>query len=217
MSNDKQLDLANVRRQYEKGSLSRKDMLASPFDQFACWYSDAEKACRFYANNMVLSTCDSLGQPHSRTVLLKGLDRSGFVFFTNYQSRKAADLETNPKAALTFFWEELERQVNVDGFIEKVSSAESDEYFATRPRGSQIGAWVSAQSAEIPDRDCLTREQQRLESFYNDADVPRPPHWGGYRLIPARIEFWQGQGNRLHDRFEYQLNQGIWQIKRLSP
>ena len=216
-SNNGQMNLAKVRRQYELGKLSRADMAIDPFVQFTKWYCDAEKACRYYPNNMFLSTVDSGGVPHSRTVLLKTLDDKGFVFFTNYNSRKAQNLEHNAAAAITFFWEELERQVNISGIAEKVTDAESDEYFATRPRGSQIGAWVSDQSAEIADRDFLSQEQNRLEELYKDKPIPRPSHWGGIRILPKRIEFWQGQADRLHDRLEYTRQQDNWQIKRLSP
>ena len=211
------MDLATVRRQYELGTLSKSDLAEDPFTQFAQWYRDAEKACRYYPNNMFLSTLDEQGAPHSRTVLLKTLDDKGFVFFTNYNSRKAQHLTQRPKAAITFFWEELERQVNISGLAEKVSDAESDEYFATRPRGSQIGAWVSDQSSLISSREPLVEAQKRLEVQFGNQEIPRPPHWGGIRICPTRIEFWQGQADRLHDRFEYQLTQDQWSINRLSP
>lgn len=217
MPSDKTMDLANVRREYVKGTLDRGDLHEDPFEQFNHWYREAEKACRFHANSVILSTLDEELQPHSRTVLLKGLDHRGFVFFTNYESRKAAQIGINPKAAMTFFWEELERQVNIGGTMEKVSSEESDQYFATRPRGSQIGAWVSHQSQIIESRDQLQEKQVQLEQQFEGSKVPRPPHWGGYRLVPHRIEFWQGQASRLHDRFEYLKREKHWRISRLSP
>ena len=212
-----QMDLATVRRQYELGALSASDLAEQPFAQFAKWYREAEEACRYYPNNMFLSTLDDKGAPHSRTVLLKTLDDKGFVFFTNYNSRKAQHLTHTPKASITFFWEELERQVNISGLAEKVSAQESDQYFATRPRGSQIGAWVSDQSCVISSRETLTEAQARVEDQYKGKEIPRPPHWGGIRICPTRIEFWQGQADRLHDRFEYQLDKGNWSINRLSP
>ena len=172
MTSEKTMDLANVRRQYEKGSLKLEQLHQDPFLQFRQWYSDAESACRFFPNNVVVSTLDDDLQPHSRTVLLKGLDEKGFVFYTNYQSRKAQQLKSHPRGAMTFFWEELERQVNVCGTMERVSEAESDAYFATRPRGSQIGAWVSAQSSVISGREELHRRQAELEKQYLDKTVP---------------------------------------------
>lgn len=211
------MSLEEVRREFGKGRLNESDVSSDPFTQFSSWYAEAEKACRYYPNHMTLSTVDAEGAPQSRVVLLKGLDSEGFVFFTNYQSRKGLHLQSNSKASITFFWEELERQVNVSGSTVKISAQESNEYFASRARGSQVGAWVSSQSSEIPDRTILENEKQRLTDVYKDGEVPRPAHWGGYRVIPERIEFWQGQPDRLHDRLEYRLEEGNWAVRRLSP
>lgn len=217
MSEKEKLSLAEVRRQYALGKLDESDLDVNPFSQFRKWYREAESACRFHANNMTLSTVDENGAPQSRIVLLKGVDNQGFIFFTNYQSRKAKQLANNPNVSITLFWEELERQVNISGCVEKVTQQESDEYHASRPKGSQIGAWVSQQSTEIIDRKVLEQEKDRLTLLYADKEVPRPPHWGGYRVIPHRIEFWQGQPDRLHDRLEYRLKANSWLIQRLSP
>jgi pyridoxamine 5'-phosphate oxidase len=212
-----QMNLAETRGQYEIGELSESDMDSSPFVQFAKWYKDAEAACRSFPNNMILSTVDENNAPFSRVVLLKTMDAHGFVFFTNYKSRKGQQLEANRAASITIFWPELERQVNISGLSEKVSATESDKYFAIRPRGSQIGAWVSNQSENIPSRETLTHEKDRLEELYLDREIPRPPHWGGFRIHPQRLEFWQGQPDRLHDRLEYALNNAKWALKRLAP
>lgn len=212
-----QMNLAEVRSQYKIGDLSESDMDSSPFVQFAKWYKDAETACRYFPNNMTLSTVDDKGAPFSRVVLLKTMDERGFVFYTNYQSRKGKQLEANTAASITIFWPELERQVNISGLSEKVTESESDEYFATRPRGSQIGAWVSNQSETISSRETLTLEQNRLEELYLDKEIPRPPHWGGFRVLPQQVEFWQGQPDRLHDRIEYTLSDDKWSVKRLAP
>ncbi len=217
LSKQWQMNLAEVRGQYEIGTLTETDMNADPFVQFAEWYSDAESACRYFPNNMILSTVDDSGAPFSRVVLLKTMDDKGFVFFTNYNSRKGQQLQSNIAASITIFWPELERQVNISGLSEKVTAAESDEYFVTRPRGSQIGAWVSNQSEKIASREILTQEKDRLEELYLDRKVPRPPHWGGFRILPSRMEFWQGQPDRLHDRLEYALNEDKWALKRLAP
>jgi pyridoxamine 5'-phosphate oxidase len=217
MNDDGKMSLEEVRRHFGVGKLHESDLVADPLKQFASWYADAEKACRFYPNHMTLSSVDDRGAPQSRIVLLKGVDAEGFVFFTNYQSRKGQQLENNSAASITFFWEELERQVNISGSVSQVSAEESDEYFASRERGSQIGAWVSRQSSEIDDRSVLEEEKLRLTEVYEGKQVPRPAHWGGYRLFPERIEFWQGQPDRLHDRLEYQLDKGEWIIHRLSP
>lgn len=211
------MTLEEVQRHFGLGQLLETDLAADPFTQFTKWYADAEKACRFYPNHMTLSTADDKGRPQSRVVLLKEADAEGFVFFTNYQSRKGQQLSNNPAASLTFFWEELERQVNILGKVVKVSAEESDEYFASRARGSQIGAWVSHQSSQIDDREVLQQEKARLTETYQDKEIPRPSHWGGYRLLPERVEFWQGQPDRLHDRLEYELTNKGWQLRRLSP
>ena len=217
MSDNEKMSLEEIRRHFALGTLNESDLAADPFLQFSNWYGEAEKACRFYPNHMTLSTVDTNGAPQSRVVLLKGADPKGFVFYTNYQSRKAQQLQHNSAATITFFWEELERQVNISGKAVKVSSAESDEYFASRARGSQIGAWVSKQSSEIANRDLLEQEKDRLTALYLDQDIPRPQHWGGFRILPQRVEFWQGQPDRLHDRLEYVLEGDQWRVRRLSP
>ncbi|MNT49598.1 Pyridoxine/pyridoxamine 5'-phosphate oxidase [compost metagenome] len=166
---------------------------------------------------MTLATVDADGQPSARIVLLKGIDDRGFTFFTNYESRKGLDLAANPRAALLFHWVQLERQVRVEGRVEKVSDDESDAYFASRPLGSRVGAWASAQSREVPGRDVLEQREQEYRSKFGE-NPPRPPHWGGYRLVPTALEFWQGRPSRLHDRIAFRLQPGgDWQIVRLSP
>ena len=217
MSKDEKMSLEEIRRQFNLGTLKESDLAPDPFSQFSKWYGEAEKACRFYPNHMTLSTVDANGAPQSRIVLLKGADPEGFVFFTNYQSRKGQQLQDNSAASITFFWEELERQVNISGKAVKVSALESDEYFASRARGSQIGAWVSKQSSEIAARGLLEQEKDRLTALYADQEIPRPQHWGGFRILPQRVEFWQGQPDRLHDRLEYLLKNNQWSIRRLSP
>lgn len=195
----------------------RRDMLdADPFNQFATWYSEAEQACQ-YANPVSLATVSPEGQPVVRTVLMKGYDSSGFCFYTNYESRKSRHLQHNPKVAMCFYWEPLERQVLIQGIVEKLGPGESDEYFSTRGRGSQIGAHVSAQSQVIENRQTLETEAQRLEELYQDKAVPRPANWGGFKLIPDSLEFWQGQPDRLHDRFIYERSESGWEISRLAP
>jgi pyridoxamine 5'-phosphate oxidase len=216
MSQDKRLDLANVRRQFETGSLRREDLSKDPLDQFRIWYREAEATCTLHANNMILSSSAD-GWPTSRTLLLKGIDEHGLLFYTNYQSRKAHQIDRDPRVAVTLFWEALERQVNVRGLAERVTTEDSDQYFATRPRGSQLGAWASAQSEELADRQLLEVALEHYEELFAGRDVPRPPHWGGYRIRPQIMEFWQGRSDRLHDRFEYRLKDDHWQIVRLSP
>jgi pyridoxamine 5'-phosphate oxidase len=166
---------------------------------------------------MTLATCTPDGRPSARVVLLKGFDERGFSFFTNYQGRKARDLEANPRASLVLFWQPLERQVRIDGRVEKVSEAESDQYFAIRPRGAQLGAWASVQSEVVPDREALEASLAEVERRFGEGFVPRPPHWGGYRVVPDEVEFWQGRPNRLHDRLLYRRTPGGWDLVRLSP
>lgn len=210
-------NIAKIRHDYHLKGLSETDLDNDPLTQFRIWFNEAVQANITEANAMVLSTVEN-NRPSARVVLLKDLNEQGFSFFTNYLSKKGRQLETNPQAALTFFWKELERQVRVEGRIVKVSEAESTEYFAVRPRGSQIGAWASEQSTAIADRAILEERTQDFESKFEDQPVPRPAHWGGYRLIPDYIEFWQGRPSRLHDRLVYQKDEnGNWQIERLSP
>lgn len=197
--------------------LSKKGLNDCPFEQFRLWFAEAEEKCSNYANPMSLATCGADGQPIVRTVLLKGFDERGFNFYTNYESRKGQQLSENPKASICFYWEELERQVIVIGQVEIMSAEESDHYYLTRPRGSQIGAHVSQQSQPIENREVLEREAAELESTYFDKPIPRPPNWGGYRLQAESIEFWQGQPDRLHDRFIYQKEGKSWSITRYAP
>ncbi len=195
-----------------------KSMLhEDPLEQFHRWYSEAEQKCSNYANPMALATCGLDGQPIVRTVLLKGFDHRGFNFYTNYESRKGKQLAENPRASACFYWEELERQVIVTGQVSKMNPEESDDYFLTRPRGSQIGAHVSKQSQPIEERKTLEDEATELETQYFDKPVPRPENWGGYRLAPDSIEFWQGQPDRLHDRFIYTRKDNGWMITRYAP
>jgi pyridoxamine 5'-phosphate oxidase len=189
-----------------------------PLRLFAAWFADAERAEPVNPNAMTLATVDRDGLPNARMVLLKGFDERGFVFYTNYSSRKGAQISDNPRVALCFFWPVLDRQVRVEGAAVKTTEEESDAYFATRPRGSQLGAWASSQSSVLFGRADLDQRFRDLEANYKDRAVPRPPHWGGYRIIPVEIEFWQGRADRLHDRFVYRLREPKdWIIERLSP
>jgi len=208
--------LAGMRRDYETRGLSEADVLPDPLEQFRRWFDEAREVGLAEPNAMALATVDAAGQPAARTVLLKGLDRRGLTFFTNLESRKAREIATNPKAALLFWWQPQARQVRFEGEIERVGDAESDDYFASRPRGSQIGAWASAQSRVVAGRAALEAAEQEIAARF-PAAVPRPPFWGGYRLVPACVEFWQGRLNRLHDRLRYTRHAGGWTIERLAP
>lgn len=212
------LDLARLRLEYTRNSLSETEVDPDPLRQFERWFNECLKARAHEPNAMTLATCDAKGAPSARVVLLKGVDELGFVFFTNYQSRKGRNLEANPRAALVFYWPELERQVCVEGEVARTSDAEADAYFASRPRESQIGSAASPQSQVIESRQVLEDRARALQQQFPTGNVPRPPHWGGYRLKPRRIEFWQGRPSRLHDRIEYLLDDaGNWQIRRLAP
>jgi len=198
--------------------LSESDASVDPFEQFARWYGDpAVQKGMFEPTAMILSTVDKAGHPKTRTVLLKSHDDRGFVFYTNYKSAKGKNLAGRSSAALLFFWPELGRQVRVEGRATKVSAAESDDYFASRVRGSQIGAWASNQSAVIASREVLESRVKEFETRFASSPVPRPPHWGGYRLVPDLFEFWQGRVNRLHDRLRYRRAKAGWTRDRLSP
>jgi pyridoxamine 5'-phosphate oxidase len=197
--------------------LSEEDVNPDPFKQFSVWLEDALAAKLPQPLGMALATATRDGRPSVRMVLLRGVSEKGFCFFTNYESRKARELQTNPRAALVFYWAELDRQVRVEGTIERLSAEESDAYFQTRPRGSQLGAWASPQSQIIPNRELLERTLEELTAKYAAGPVPRPAHWGGFRLVPEAIEFWAGGDNRLHDRLRYVRHGLEWKVERLAP
>ncbi len=234
------MNLSDFREDYQRDALDRAALNANPLTQFETWFREAtgEKSqsrwrkigialyklwsaiCNHRPtdiNAMTLATVDSVGRPSTRTVLLKSVDERGFIFFTNYDSRKGRELADNPNAALTFFWPDLERQVCVAGTVAKLSATESEKYFKSRPRGSQLGAWASNQSTPVPDRAFLEKQWRELEQKF-PSDIPLPPNWGGFILLPERIEFWQGRPSRLHDRFQYARQpDGAWKIERLAP
>lgn len=194
------------------------DLQPDPLDQFAAWYAEARKHTTGLAHAMSLATIDARGRPAARMVLLSEFGPQGFSFYTNYQSRKAQEMAEVPYAALVFYWEQLHRQVRVEGRVEKAPEHQSDTYFATRPRESQLGTWASPQSAEITDRQQLVDQQHEFEQRFGEGEIPRPPHWGGYRVLPDRFEFWASRPGRLHDRFAYTTaNEGTWSIARLAP
>jgi pyridoxamine 5'-phosphate oxidase len=233
--------IADIRREYNLAGLRRRDLDADPIKQFQAWFDAAAGArasgqlrkamVKSYkalvlgdaggaieVNAMTLSTVDEEGRPSSRIVLLKGADERGFIFYTNFNSRKGRELGVNPNAALTFYWADQERQVCISGKVSKVSDKEAEDYFNSRPRGSRLGAWASNQSEVIKDRTALEASWKELEARYPGEHIPKPPHWGGYIVVPVRVEFWQGRPSRLHDRFRYtRLSDGKWQIDRLSP
>ncbi len=211
------MDISDLRREFIYAGLSRKDLLNDPIQQFEKWFIEAKDGNLDNVNALSLATSDPSGMPSCRTVLLKGFDQRGFVFYTNYGSRKAKDIEQNPKAALLFHWLELDRQVKVQGAINKIDRSETEKYFSSRPRGSQLGAWSSSQSSPISSRDSLIMEFNKIENNFKDREVTTPEFWGGYRVEPQCIEFWQGRENRLHDRFEYLKHGDTWLIQRLSP
>lgn len=211
------MTLAEMRREYTEVGLREADCDPDPVRQFGIWFDDTQRAGLPEANAMTLATATADGKPSARIVLLKGADANGFVFFTNYDSQKGRELAVNPFATIVCFWAELARQVRIDGKVELASAAESDEYFQSRPRGSQLGAWCSSQSEVIAGREVLEGRLREFEEKFRDREVPRPPYWGGYRLKPTSIEFWQGRANRLHDRIRYRLVGGKWIMERLSP
>jgi pyridoxamine 5'-phosphate oxidase len=214
MKND---DLANMRREYSRHSLSEEDVDLNPLVQFQQWFQQANNAQLPDPTAMVLASATSDGKPSARMVLLKSYDERGFVFFTNYEGRKAAELVENPHAALLFYWGPLERQVRIEGNVEKTSRQESEEYFKIRPVESRLGAWASRQSSVIPGRSDLEQKVSDLKELYANREIPLPPFWGGFRVEPRVFEFWQGRENRLHDRIRYSLLGGVWVIERLSP
>ncbi|MBA3961340.1 MAG: pyridoxamine 5'-phosphate oxidase [Chthoniobacterales bacterium] len=210
-------DVANLRREYETDGLRRADLHPDPIAQFSVWFSAAIEAALPDVNAVTLATATTDGRPSARVVLLKGFDQRGFVFFTNYHSQKGRELEANPQAAFAIYWVQLERQIRVSGRVEKTSRAESGAYFHSRPRGSQLGAWVSHQSEPIDARQILEGRLAEMEERYAQTPIELPPHWGGYRLLPNEIEFWQGRANRLHDRFRYTRADAGWTLDRLAP
>jgi pyridoxamine 5'-phosphate oxidase len=206
------------RTEYDSGKLERADLKASPFEQFAAWFEQVCQSKVIEPNAMSLATAGADGRPSVRTVLLKSYDTRGFVFFTNFESRKARQLMENPNASLLFPWLALQRQVIISGRVERVSAAESLAYFITRPRGSQIGAWISQQSSVVTSRKLLEMKWAEMQRKFSDGAIPLPDWWGGFRVVPREIEFWQGRVNRLHDRFLYTAqDDGSWTIERLAP
>jgi pyridoxamine 5'-phosphate oxidase len=211
------LDLQDMRREYKRAELDEQSVTPSPFEQFELWFGDAQKSEVPEPNTMVLATSGSDNIPNIRAVLLKIFDERGFVFFTNYSSDKAKEIEENPNVAAEFLWLDLERQVRVIGKCEKISQAESLSYFLKRSRGSQIGAWVSQQSSIISSRKFLTMQIEKVKEKFKSGEVPLPDFWGGYRIIPQKIEFWQGRESRVHDRILYTKKGSEWEISRLAP
>ena len=210
-------NIADIRKDYKLQSLLEQDISQDPFEQFDAWWNNAINSDIEEVNAMTLATCTTTGTPSARIVLLKGYDNEGFKFFTNYKSHKAGEMEQNPKVALVFFWKELERQVRIEGTVEKVSTVESDEYFASRPLKSKIGAWASPQSKPVDNRLWIEDSFEEFSDKFTEEEVPRPPHWGGYIVKPSLFEFWQGRRSRLHDRIQYSKEEIGWKIERLAP
>lgn len=209
--------LRELRKEYSLPGLAEKDLARDPFRQFEKWFEEAEAAKLAEPNAMTLCTASRDGRPSGRTVLLKGLDGRGFVFFSNYESRKGRELEANPRATLVFPWIAIERQVIVEGIVSRVAREETEAYFHSRPRASQLAAWVSPQSSIISGRAVLEESMKVLERKYAGQEIPGPPHWGGWRLVPELVEFWQGRRSRLHDRLRYRRVKDGWEIERLAP
>jgi pyridoxamine 5'-phosphate oxidase len=211
------MNIADLRKNYTQAGLLESDLIENPVEQFQLWFAQAVAADILEPNAMTLATVTATGRPSARIVLLKAVDDRGFVFYTNYNSQKGLELKQAPHAALVFLWADLERQVRIEGKVELVSEAEATSYFHSRPVSSQLGAWASDQSQVIADRSILEQQLAQLELAYHNQEIPKPPHWGGIRVIPEEIEFWQGRPSRLHDRLRYQLVAGKWQINRLAP
>ena len=212
------MKIADIRTEYKQQSLLEKDIHKNPFKQFEKWWNDATHAAIDEVNAMTLATASATGLPAARIVLLKGYDENGFLFFSNYGSFKGMQLEENPRACLVFFWKELERQVRITGLVEKTTAAESDNYYNSRPATSRIGAWASPQSQVISNREWLEENEAKYTAKFAGSTIERPANWGGYRVKPVTIEFWQGRASRLHDRIQYTLKDtGEWQTERLAP
>jgi pyridoxamine 5'-phosphate oxidase len=211
------MSIADIRKDYQLKSLAESEVAKSPFDQFSIWWEEAVQSAIVEVNAMALSTASPEGRPSSRIVLLKGYNEEGFVFFTNSTSDKGKQIAENQFVSLLFFWKELERQVRIEGIASKIAVDESDAYFNSRPIGSRLGAWASPQSKKISDRGVLDKELEKVTAQFKEQEIPRPPHWGGYRVQPTKIEFWQGRSSRLHDRILYEHVDQQWQISRLAP
>ena len=214
---DAPLILSDIRKVYQKQSLLEGSVDSNPLDQFKVWWDEVIQSGIDEPNAMNLSTCSIEGKPSSRIVLLKEVNENGFVFFTNYNSRKGKEMEQNNFVSVLFFWKELERQVRVEGKVAKIPAEKSDEYFASRPRESQIGAWSSPQSTVIEDRSILESNEKQYADRFQNQTIERPQHWGGYLVIPHQVEFWQGRPGRLHDRLRYSMKEKLWIIERLAP
>ena len=211
------MDASSLRKEYTRAGLDKADVDPDPIVQFHEWFEKVIDADLHEPNAMILATATADGKPSARTLLLKGYDERGFVFYTNYEGRKAREIEANPRCALLFYWGELERQVRIEGRASRLSGEESDAYYASRPRGSRLGAWASEQSRPVENKSVLKERVRALEDEYEGRGIPRPPFWGGYMVEPHTIEFWQGRENRLHDRLVYRREDGAWRIERLQP
>jgi pyridoxamine 5'-phosphate oxidase len=211
------MSIADIRKEYSLKTLNEADVFADPMQQFEKWWQEAIESKIEEVNAMTLATSTAEGKPSARIVLLKGIDRNGFIFFTNYHSHKGNQIEENPFVSLVFFWKELERQIRVEGSVSKVTAEESDAYFVSRPEGSRIGAWASPQSRVIASREVIEENVIELGKSFANKEIDRPPHWGGYIVMPNLLEFWQGRNSRLHDRIQYTYKDEAWKIERLAP